>query len=102
MTGRDLRARSSVMTATEKQQAGSNHLSNHSLNVQRGRLRKRLPCVVVSLEPPYSQVRKSADDPFAICAKTFQVILSIQMLCPPGAQPQPAKALLADHSVSAK
>lgn len=58
MTGRDLRARSSVMTATEKQQAGSNHLSNHSSNVQRGRLRNRLPCGVVSLEAPSSKVRR--------------------------------------------
>lgn len=57
MTGRDLRARSSVMTATEKQQAGSDHLSN--------------VCVVVSL-----QVQKSADDPFAIFGKTFSALSS--------------------------
>lgn len=70
MTGRDLRARSSVMTATEKQQAGSDHLSNHSSSVQRGAF-VRLPCVVVSL-----QVQKSADDPFAICGKTFSALSS--------------------------
>lgn len=78
MTGRDLRARSSVMTATEKQQAGSDHLSNHSSSVQRG-------AFVCRRVAPSSKVRRRS-----VCHLWQNFLCSVLLELNP-------KALLADQ-----